>query len=350
MTDIGDAALADEVLNHTLNLFRLSASEVAATLKRLKEMEARLVKELAAPLVSDSSKAEINKMLRNAEEIIDDYYHGIETNLDVAALGKTVADVTGNTIEAALGVDAADLPTQAYFKSLSSDVLIGSSDTTGGASMADWWNAQAERIKFKFSANVRQGLSNAETNQQIITRIVGKPGIPGVMDVARSDAATLVQTSVQAIANDARLATFKKNADVIMGVEQLSTLDSHTTLICIAYSGAKWDLEGLPILGTVLPFLGGPPRHFNCRSVLVSISRNPLLRNIASTRASDEGQISNKTSFDDFLKRKSAAYVDEMLGKGRADLWRNGRIALKDLVNGQGRPLTLAELRAKFGV
>lgn len=155
-------------------------------------------------------------------------------------------------------------------------------------------------------------------------------------------------------ANSARLNTFRKNSDVVAGVEQISTLDCHTTLICMAYSGATWDLDGNPIRGTTLPFNGGPPRHFNCRSVLVPVTKTfrELGLNIdepkSSTRASDEGQVSNKISFDDFLKRKGDAYADEMLGKGRADLWRSGKIRCRDLLNDNGNILSLQELQAKF--
>jgi hypothetical protein len=150
-------------------------------------------------------------------------------------------------------------------------------------------------------------------------------------------------------ANAARLAVFKRNADILTGVRQVSTLDSHTSLCCIAYSNGQWDLDGNPINGTTLPFNGGPPRHWGCRSLLVGISNNATLRNRAGTRASDEGQIDRKISFDDFLKRKSPEYVDEMLGKGRADLWRDGRIRCRDLLDEQGHILSLEELTAKFG-
>lgn len=154
-------------------------------------------------------------------------------------------------------------------------------------------------------------------------------------------------------ANAARLAVFRKNSDVVSGVRQISTLDSHTTLICIAYSDACWDLEGKPIRGTVLPFLGGPPRHWGCRSVLAPITKTfaELGLNIAepkaTTRASDEGQISATTTFDQFLKRKPQGYVDEMLGVGRAQLWRDGRVRCRDLLDEQGRILSLKELEAR---
>lgn len=151
-------------------------------------------------------------------------------------------------------------------------------------------------------------------------------------------------------ANAARLAVFRKNADILLGVEQISTLDSHTCLICIAYSNGQWDLDGNPINGTTLPFDGGPPRHFNCRSVLVGISKNILFRDRQGTRASDEGQLNRKITFDEFLKRKSQTYIDEMLGKGRADLWRKGKITCRDLLNNEGRIISLEELRAQFDV
>lgn len=336
-----DEELADEILHHSLSLFRLAASQVAATTARLKAMEKKLIAELSVPLLSERRKSEIKQILENADEIIAEYYGNIPDELSPVELGETVAKVTGNSLEVALGVEAANLPTQAYLKSLASNVLLE------GGPLKDWWQAQADDTSFKFANQVRQGLANAETNQKIIGRIVGTRTSPGIMDVARRNAASLVQTSVQAVANDARLTTFRANADILLGIEQISTLDSHTTLICMAYSGAQWDLEGKPLNGSP-PFLGGPPRHFNCRSVLVGISKNAILRNRKSTRASDEGQISNKTTFDEFLKRKSKAYVDEMLGVGRADLWRAGKITLRDLVSGTGRPLTLTELQVKF--
>jgi hypothetical protein len=697
-----DLALKDDVLHQALTLFRYTASATAAAVNRLKAMEAKLIKTLSRPL-DRVTKAVTKEVIAEADAAIADTYTLIQNEINFADVGEIVAKSTGQSLQIVLGSEAKGL-TDAYFKSLQSNVLIE------GSPAADWWAAQSDDVKFKFAGQVRQGLANAETNQQIIARIVGKNGAPGIMDVARRDAAALVQTSVQAVANDARLSVFQNNADILQGVRQLSTLDSHTcftaghmvlmadgsskaiekivagdfviggltkkprkvvatqsvvkktvgvfidngqefqctpehrfltvqgwvaasdllgcglsayfpewknlhrgngefrtplaaalyrkfsyerasnegwsqgcitrnsqircgecaeenhfdarnagrcygsgnisnisiqfdksewlqhdaggrgracsragssethvgtrkseiqksricsqdesqnysvrpegwnnaqsvlcilegtnlvsrqkqiglveqsykikskakdfganrdngcyrkeslarsgtqgkgecreggrssviasksrmgcrqksqsefnyesqmarpgvfsengkaptvtrieergietvydiqvenpdnsficnnivvhnSLICIAYSNCEWDLEGNPINGTTLPFNGGPPRHFNCRSLLVGISKNATLRNRQGNRASDEGPIDRKISFDDFLKRKSNTYVDEMLGKGRADLWRSGSITLKDLVNGQGRPLTLKELQAKF--
>ncbi|MES2255143.1 MAG: hypothetical protein V4559_08890 [Pseudomonadota bacterium] len=149
-------------------------------------------------------------------------------------------------------------------------------------------------------------------------------------------------------ANVSRLAVFRKNADVLLGVRQLSTFDCHASLICIAYSNCEWDFDGNPLNGTTLPFNGGPPHHFNCRSVLVGISGNPLIRNMKGTRASDEGQIDRNTSFDQFFKRKPRSYLDEILGEGRADLWCRGKISCRDLLDDGGHIMSLEELRFRF--
>lgn len=178
--------------------------------------------------------------------------------------------------------------------------------------------------------------------------------IGGVLEVSRRNAAALVQTSIQTVANVARLEAFAQNADIVKGVKQISTLDSHTTDICIAYSGMAWNLEGKPIQGNKLAFNNGPPRHWNCRSILIPITKTfkelgidtPELKK--STRASTDGQIDAGTTFDSFLKRKGEAFQNEILGPGRAKLWRDKKITLQQLLDLQGNPLSLSELQAKY--
>jgi hypothetical protein len=69
-----------------------------------------------------------------------------------------------------------------------------------------------------------------------------------------------------------------------------------------------------------------------------------------NTRASMEGQVTDKT-FADWLKRKTETdptFADRTLGKGRAELWRNGKITMDQMISG-GQPLTLSQLQAKYG-
>ncbi len=68
------------------------------------------------------------------------------------------------------------------------------------------------------------------------------------------------------------------------------------------------------------------------------------------TRASMEGQVNDKT-FADWLKHKEAktpGFADKTLGKGRAELFRDGKLTMDQMISG-GKPLTLGELQGKYG-
>lgn len=338
----------DAVLDNALLVFRYAASERAITLARLEALEKELIGKLAAEAVTTRQRRRVETFLKETEALIERRYTQLQLEFNYGLFAESIAVDMQYGLQIALGYDAIYLPRNHYFESLTDDIILM------GNPAADHWRGQSQDLQFKFAQQVRQGLNNAETNQEIITRIVGKSGQPGIMETARRNAATLVQTSVQAVANDARRETFKANSDVINGITQVSTLDSHTSLVCVAYSGASWDLEYKPIKPNKLAYNGGCPRHYNCRSLDVPITKTfaelglKLKEPNSSTRASDEGQIDADITFDGFLKRKGQAYQDGMLGKGRADLWRAKKLTLKDLVDGNGRPLSLAELQAAF--
>ncbi len=335
----------DAVLNDALYIFRLAANEVGVTAARLELLKKRLVAKLATEALNTNDRVKLLGFFKETNTIIEAEFKQLELELDLPTLSATVAETTATSLGIVLGGEALKLPITDYYNSVASNVLIQ------GAPSKDWWRKQAQAMQFAFTQQVREGLVNGETNQQIISRIAGKSGVPGVIDIAKRNAAALVQTSVQAVANDARRATFDANADVIKGIKQVSTLDGRTSLVCVSYSGAEWNLKREPISGNTLPFNGGCPRHFNCRSLEIPITKTfrELGVNIdeakGTTRASSDGPIEVNTSFEDYLNRKGKSYQDKMLGEGRADLWRDGKITLKDLVNGRGRPVTLAELQ-----
>lgn len=343
-----DEKLFDEIISQTLEMLRLGAGQSVETLKRLDALAKELAANFPVEDLTEVSAAQVKKILADSQKIIADNYDKIvEAEAEAAqAVAKSIAGRTTEALNLALGTAAAKAPRAAYFASLASNVLIE------GNPAAAWWQGQSLATQRAFTGALRQGLLNNETNGQLISRIFGKNGEPGVMNVSRLHATTLVQTSVMAVANDARRATFDANADVIKGIRQVSTLDGHTSPTCVAYSGASWDMKREPLNGSP-PFNGGCPRHFKCRSVEVPITKT--FRELGldideappSTRASSDGQIPAGTTFDDFLRRKGPAYQNEVLGPGKAELWRDGKITLRDLVSGTGNPLTLGDLTAK---
>jgi hypothetical protein len=66
------------------------------------------------------------------------------------------------------------------------------------------------------------------------------------------------------------------------------------------------------------------------------------------TRASSSGQISAGIKMAEYLTMMGETYQNEVLGKGRAELFRAGKLKPRDLVDMSGSPIKLADLRAKY--
>jgi SPP1 gp7 family putative phage head morphogenesis protein len=339
---VSEMELRDHILRTALQLQRVSASQQADVEALLKELEAELKALLQSNVLSEAGKAEINALIRHADDAIAVKYGRIPQLVDTHALALIVADKTVAALEDVFPVNVM-APSAERLASLTKDVMID------GAPSSAWWEKQGEDTAFKFAASVRQGVINGESNERIVARIVGKRGEPGILDLARRNARTLVHSAVMSASNDARLATFRKNGRLIAGVRWLSTLDSLTCTVCAALDGAAWNLDAEPLRGTRVEFTS-PPKHWSCRCVLSPIPKTfadlglDIREPDEGTRASSTGPMASTTTFSDFLKRQPDTFVANTLGKRRAELFMDGKISLSDLISGTGRELTLEEL------
>ena len=348
--------VARSIVAYRVDLLRLEAHTRAQVLQSLDQMGLELERQLArAGALTSFSKARLNRLLAQTGDTIESYYARAQDHADNAidSTVRTQAAHATDVLSAEVSTDVS-LPTAATMAQLADDTIIM------GAPSATWWARQSQDTTFKFAAAVRQGILAGETNEQIVRKVVGSATQPGILQIAKRNARTLVHSSIQTVANRAAIATYNENDDVVEGMQQLSTLDDRTTDICIAYGsdgadgdGAQWDMDGNPLPGTDLPFLGGPPRHWNCRSVLVPITTSfkKLGVDVAEMdpgmRASSEGPTSN--TFEEWLQGRTEEQQDEQLGAGRAQLWRDGRITLQQLLDMHGNPLTTQQLERRYG-
>lgn len=234
--------------------------------------------------------------------------------------------------------------------------ILLSESAINGAVLLTWWRRQSRSLQDNIMDQIRISMENGESVQRATTRLVGGTvnGTPvtGVMRTSRRNAETLVRTALNDIVTRARLQTLQANTDVVKAIQQISTLDGRTSDICIAYSEKVWDVETLEPIGHNLQFNGGPPRHFNCRSSLVPVLKSFRELGVdiddvpAGTRATMDGQVPEELTFDAWLKSKPKSFQNSLLGPGRADLWRRGKITLSQLVDFRGNPLTLEQLEA----
>jgi SPP1 gp7 family putative phage head morphogenesis protein len=294
-------------------------------------MQSELNVKLNSNTLTELGKADVNRLLRQANETIEGYYQQAAKVVDLPELAINTAKATSQAIEAAI-LTAVSMPTDKHLLSLAGNVLID------GAPSAAWWAKQSRDMQFKFAGAVRQGLIAAETNQQIVRRVTD------AIAVSRRNAAALVQTSVAAVASDARMAVYKENADLIAAYEWLATLDKITCRACAARDGLQWTVDFKPI-GHSVPFVN-TPFHFNDRCQITVRTRMADELGLSGARATAGGPVLG--NFDDFLERKGKAFQDELLGPGRADLYRRGVITRSQLLDQQGNPMTLAQLKAKY--
>ena len=337
--------LFDDTIELHLDMERVAIESRATIVKLLQKMEQELIAKVANG-VTDWSKSRINAQLKEADLIINQYYSDIATTSQTASAGvaQVAASATADSLVAAVGgqVAISAIPTASYLETLAGNTIIQ------GAVQADWWDRQAGDTAFKFQSAVRQGLVGAETTPQIVKRV------RNVMDLSKRNAETLVHTSVQSVANTTREKIFADNDDVMSGKEWSSALDRKTCPTCGALDGKRWTTDGKPIKHSMVYQI--PPKHFRCRCSMVPVLKTWKELGINmdelsdSTRASMEGQVTDKT-FADWLKRKTETdptFADRTLGKGRAELWRNGKITMDQMISG-GKPLSLSELKAKYG-
>ncbi len=335
--------LADIAATRQINLARYDSSLRSRVIALLKDVEAEIYQKLLTDKPwSEFARERLNKQLADIRQILNFEYLDISklTSSELAELAVIEAQWQAKSVNKEIGVDLLSaMPTESQLEALAAKTLIQ------GAVNKDWWARQSQDTQFRFLTAVRTGVAQGETNAQLVGRV------KSFMNVSKRNAEALVRTSVQTVASEARRSTIRANSDVIKGIQQVSVLDSRTSEICMAYSGAAWNLEGKPVGEKKLPYGSGVPRHWSCRSFEIPVTKT--FRELGldadefpkGTRSSIDGQVARDLSFDEWLKSKPDSVQNEMLGVGKAQLFRSGKITLTDLVNGDGNPLTLAELK-----
>lgn len=348
--------LAAKVAQYNLEGVSSESAKRQRTEQLIKDLDQIVAKRIA------SSDAKLTKELRNVAETMHE------------AAVKSINDL--------LEVNIAQVTlTKNELKALADD------DTIMGAPAADWWKRQTQITQHAFASQIRMGVLAGETNDQITQRLRGKPTgktisvelsngktrrvqeyANGVLQGTVSEVQSLVRTSVQSVSNATLMESYKENDDLVLGVFAVTTLDNRTTKICMARTGGAWDLEGNPLPQSTIqvPFPGEPPWHFGCRTILAPVLKTmeQMIEEVTGkkakvleevpprVRATMDGPVlaDSIQSFDDFLEMKGDDWAREKLGPGRFDLWKAGKLTTSQLINAQGRELTIDELRANIGL
>jgi SPP1 gp7 family putative phage head morphogenesis protein len=316
----------------------VDASIRQSVLKQLNALE----KEIVSKLTNEDNLAQtrLKSLFAEVKQLISETYQSINESMtsDLTELVSIESSKMIKTLESVALTTTAVLPIEKVISLVKNSLIAG-------APSEEWWSRQDTKLRQAFEDQVRTGVLLGETNNDIIKRIRGTRAFNytnGIMNVARNEAEALVRSSVQTASNQARFEALEENNDLITSYRHVATLDSRTSDVCIVRDGKRWDAKTKKPIGHNLAFQV-PPIHWNCRSTLIPEIEGVNLD--LGTRASVDGPVSGKTTFEDFLKKQDKAFVEETLGKGKAELFLQGKITLRQLLDQSGNPLTLKQLK-----
>lgn len=184
-------------------------------------------------------------------------------------------------------------------------------------------------------SEIQIGSALGEPSQAIGRRLTGIHG------VQRDQASALVRTITNHVASTARNETLRANDDILEGWRWISTLDGRTSHMCQSRDQKLYGWDD-----------PRPPGHWNCRSSSVPVLKKEYAREIpGSTRPSvgPDGTkpVASGTSYQEWLARQTVAFQKEVLGPNRYELFSKGGLSLDSFVNGNGKTLTLDQLKKR---
>lgn len=214
-----------------------------------------------------------------------------------------------------------------------------------GRLLSEWMAGLEADKAAKIRDAVRIGYVEGQPIADIVRRIKGTKARQyqdGIIEITRRNAETVVRTAISHTANHTRQKFAEANSDLVKGVKWVSTLDARTSEICQARDGEVFPVNSGP----------RPPAHPNCRSTTTYVLKSfkelgvDLPEFSESTRASMDGQVPAKMTYNEWLKGKPAEFQNEVLGPSRAKLFRAG-MPVDRFVNRAGDKLTLDDLRKR---
>jgi SPP1 gp7 family putative phage head morphogenesis protein len=217
------------------------------------------------------------------------------------------------------------------FKNTLMDVQAGVQITPREA-LKEYGDAKIKEV----NRTVKDGYTEGKTHQEL------QRSIRQLVPLQARQAGSLVRTLTNTASSTARFEHMFGNLDIFTGYEWVSTLDSHTSLICMGRDGRKYPFAASSPI---------PPAHWSCRSTIVPVIDDEfnLIGDVKGERPStgSDGtkEVSGQSTYGGWLKKQGVEFQNEVLGRDRAKLFRNGGLAIDKFANDKGKIYTLKELK-----
>lgn len=356
-------ALIDVLTQHQAYLFRASSQSVKELIKRFNSLSnaqlqrlSELLEELtdsernALKSLNFGSKAKTSKRIEEIKTILNEWFNSIDVDLsekfNKSALDLAIyeaaytAKLAGDTAVVVAGAEIYKIVRKTPF---------------AGGQLVDYLFADiADSLRKKVEYVIRDGISQGQTNQQIIQRIKGRKANDykdGLLESSRSSIERQVRTARSHISNATYIDTYK--ALGYEYVKVVATLDGRTCKYCASIDGDVY-----PIDDPTRPLF---PVHPNNRTTYVPCNKDGEIAGLRpfvmderkvkdipkDERSQLIGQLDANTSFKEFFEQADEFFQRTWLGKSKYELYKKGEYSIDkfaDPLNKRG--YTLAELKA----
>jgi len=284
--------LLDTLTRHQIFIQRIAGGEANKAKKRLDSLMGR-VRDILSGELTEIQRSRYEQILYDLQgyaretytQIGADYTDFAEEFLDYES------EFSANAFSKATGISF-DLPNPVQ---LQSAVLTNINDLTPNArsmSIGELLVQFGLQAQNQFSQIVRDGFALGQTTNQMVRQVSEHVGLK------RNQITTLIRTTTNHLAVQARNETMRQNEDILDGYEWVATLDSRTSLICATRDGVVYPVSSDPIKSPK------PPAHYGCRSTIVpKVKREfDLLADEDETRpaigASGAGSVDGKLNYE----------------------------------------------------
>jgi hypothetical protein len=193
-----------------------------------------------------------------------------------------------------------------------------------GSPIDEHWKLAAAQTSMQIGAAIRQSALSSNMN--------GFVAIGNAMNRAAVRAASLVDASVHSTITNTRVRAVRDSPQKIDAFRWHSILDARVCPNC-GIRSEKLYTVGFEPIGHKLPMMSSPPLHPYCRCILLPV----VFKDGKPPRA-------DNSRFDRWLAGKPRDFQDDILGVGRTELYKSGKMSLTDLIDQTGLFMSLKQL------
>ena len=373
--------LYEATVRHQVHLLRFAEGQAKRALELLVAAEAELLGDITTAMAAGRDAGRLESLLTSIKQRRAQVYGQLGKDMKEALKGLAEAD--GKWEEQAV---AGSVPIQLNMASVPLEQLHAIVESPiNGLTLDRWLDGVQEAEVSKLQQAVSLAMLQGQTIDQLTQRIRGTKAngfTDGILAISTRNAQALARTAVSHVSNQARESVWEANSDIVRALRWTSTLDGRTSTMCQARDGHLTPI-GDSALGSgevqLVPPGARPPGHFQCRSLMVAVldgvaiagdrpfvadERTRAAREADFKRIAKEegktvaqvrsdwadknvGRVPAKTTYQDWLKGQPHEFQDEVLGRGKAELFRKG-VPLERFVDASGKTLSLQALKAEL--